>query len=186
MTSMTSLWLPILLSAVIVFIASSLIHMVLGWHKNDYPQMPGEDKFSDAVRPLSIPPGDYFVPRAASHDQMRTPEFAERVKRGPVMVITVLPNKMFTMGKNLSMWFVYLLVVSFFSAYIAAHTLAPHTHYLQVFRVVGAVAFIGYAFALWQNSIWWGRAWGMTIKSTIDGLIYGLLTAGTFGWLWPK
>jgi len=26
----------------------------------------------------------------------------------------------------------------------------------------------------------------MTIKEVVDGLIYGLLTAGTFGWLWPR
>jgi hypothetical protein len=35
-------------------------------------------------------------------------------------------------------------------------------------------------------SIWYSRAWINTIKSTIDGLIYALLTAGTFGWLWPR
>ena len=37
MVGLAALWLPILLSAVIVFVASSLIHMVSGWHKSDYP-----------------------------------------------------------------------------------------------------------------------------------------------------
>jgi hypothetical protein len=186
MISLTALWLPILLSAVIVFVVSSIIHMVLPWHKGDYPKVANEDKLMDAVRPLAIAPGDYMVPRPASMQDMKSPEFAEKMKKGPVMMLTVFPSGPTSMGRNLGMWFVYLLVISTFAAYIASRALPMGAHYLQVFRFAGATAFIGYAAALWQMSIWYRRAWSITIKSTIDGLIYGMLTAGTFGWLWPR
>jgi hypothetical protein len=186
MISLTALWLPILLSAVIVFVASSLIHMVLPWHKSDYPKMPNEEKAMDALRALAIPPGDYMVPRPASMQDMKSQEFLEKMKKGPVMIVTVRPNGPMSMGRNLGLWFVYSMVISFFAAYIASRALPAGAHYLQVFRFAGATAFIGYSAALWQMSIWYQRAWSITIKSTIDGLIYGMLTAGTFGWLWPR
>jgi hypothetical protein len=186
MTGLSALWLPIVLSAVIVFVVSSFIHMVLPWHKNDFPSMPKEDQFRDAVRPLAIPPGDYMVPRPSSMQELRSPAFMDKLKQGPVVMLTVLPNGYAGMGKNLVQWFVYSLVVSLFAAYIAGRALAPGTVYLQVFRFVGATAFIGYTLALWQMSIWYRRSWSLTIKATIDGLIYALLTAGTFGWLWPR
>lgn len=186
MTALTALWLPVLLSAVFVFIASSIIHMAPLWHRNDYPRLPDEDAATAALRPLAIPPGDYLLPRVSSAKDMRSPEFLERVSKGPVMMLTVMPNRMVSMGRNLSLWFIYCVVVSYFSAYITSRALPPGTHYLQVFRFAGATAFIGYVLALWQMSIWYWRAWSMTIKSTFDGLIYALLTAGTFGWLWPR
>lgn len=186
MTGIVALWLPIVLSAVIVFVASSIIHMLPLWHRSDYPQVPNQDAVRDALRPLAIPPGDYMVPRAYTAKEMREPAFQKKVEEGPVLVMTVLPNEPFNMSRNLILWFVYLLVVSTFAAYISGRALGPGTHYLEVFRFAGATAFIGYAVALWQMSIWYRRAWSMTIKATIDGLIYALLTAGTFGWLWPR
>ena len=77
MISLGALWLPILLSAVIVFLASSVVHMALLWHKNDYPRLPREDEVMAALRPLAIPPGDYMVPRASTREEMQTPEFTE-------------------------------------------------------------------------------------------------------------
>jgi hypothetical protein len=55
-----------------------------------------------------------------------------------------------------------------------------------VFRFAGTTAFLGYAFALAHDSIWFKRRWSTTVKFLFDGLLYGLLTAGTFGWLWPR
>jgi hypothetical protein len=185
MTGLHLLWLPILLSSVIVFIVSSLIHMVSPWHKNDYPKMPNEDKVRGALRPLAIPPGDYMVPRPSSRGDLRSPEFREKMNQGPVMMVTVLPNGPMTMGRSLVLWFLYLLVVGLFSAYVAGRALPPAAPYLHVFRFAGTAAFLGYSLALWQLSIWYRRSWMITIKATVDGLIYALLTAGTFGWLWP-
>jgi len=185
MTGLHVLWLPILVSSVIVFVASSLIHMALPWHGNDYPKMPNEEKAMDALRPLAIPPGDYMVPRPSSRGDLRSREFLEKVNKGPVMVLTVLPNGPMAMGRNLILWFLYLAVVSLFSAYVAGRALPAGASFLHVFRFAGTAAFLGYSMALWQMSIWYRRAWSITIKATVDGLIYALLTAATFGWLWP-
>ena len=186
MTALTALWLPILLSAVLVFIASSIIHMLPLWHKSDYPAMPQQDVVMAALAPMSIPPGEYMLPRAANMQEMKTPEFTEKLKRGPVMIATVMPPGPMSMGRSLSLWFIYLVVVSIFAAYIAGRALPPGAYYLDVFRFAGATAFIGYSVALWQMSIWYRRAWRYTVIETFDGLIYALLTAGTFGWLWPR
>jgi len=185
MTGLHVLWLPILVSSVIVFVASSLIHMALPWHKNDYPKMLNEDKAMEALRPLAIPPGDYMVPRPSSRQDLRSPEFLEKMNKGPVMVLTVLPNGPWSMGRNLVLWFLYLVVVGLFSAYVAGRALPAGGPFLHVFRFAGTTAFLGYTMALWQMSIWYRRAWSTTIKATVDGLMYALLTAAIFGWLWP-
>jgi hypothetical protein len=185
-TSLAALWLPILLSAVIVFVTSSIIHMMTPWHKGDYLRLANEDRVMDALRPFSIPPGDYMVPRPSSMEEMKSPAFAEKIKKGPVVVMTVMPGGSMSMTNQLVMWFFYAVAVGFFAAYVAGRALPAGSPYLQVFRFVGATAFIGYAVALWQMSIWYRRAWLTTIKATVDGLVYALLTAGTFGWLWPR
>jgi hypothetical protein len=185
MTGLHVLWLPILLSSVIVFVVSSLIHMVSPWHKSDYPKMPYEDKAMEALRPLAIPPGDYMVPRPSSRRELRSPEYLEKVNKGPVMVVTVMPNGMMAMGRSLALWFLYLVVVGLFSAYVAGRALPPGAPFLHVLRFAGTTAFLGYSMALWQMSIWYRRSLSITIKATVDGLIYALLTAATFGWLWP-
>ena len=116
---------------------------------------------------------------------MRSREFKDKLAQGPVVVLTVMPNGMMSMRRNLLQWFVFLIVVSIFCAYIASRTLPAGAAYLRVHQVVGATAFIGYALALCQLSIWYRRSWSLTLKGLLDGLIYGALTGGTFGWLWP-
>jgi hypothetical protein len=186
MVPVTALWVPILLSAVIVFVASSIFHMVLPFHKNDVRRFGNEDAVLDALRRLNIPPGDYAAPMPGSRAGMKSPEFNEKMKKGPLVIMTISPGAPMSMGKALSLWFVYGVVVSIFAAYIAGRALGPGAHYLQVFRFAGSTAFLGYGMALAQDSIWWRKNWGTTIKGMVDGLIYGLLTAGTFGWLWPR
>jgi hypothetical protein len=185
MVGLHQLWLPILLSAVFVFIASSIIHMASPWHKSDYPAVPNQDRAMEVMRSLNIPPGDYMLPRPASMEEYKSPAFVEKMKAGPRVIMTIMPQGSLGMGKQLTQWFFYCLVVNLFAAYIAGRALPPGTVYLQVFRFVGAAAFMGYAVALWQLSIWYHRSWSTTVKSTFDGLIYACLTAGTFGWLWP-
>jgi hypothetical protein len=186
MVPLTWLWLPILLSAVIVFVASSIIHMLLPIHRSDFRRLPSEDEVMEALRRFNIPPGDYLVPCAGSMKEVSSPAFVEKTTKGPVAVMTVRPSGPPTMAAALVMWFVYCVVVGIFAAYITGRALGPGVHYLSVFRFAGCTAFIGYALAYWQNTIWYGRDWRTTLKVTIDGLIYGLLTAGTFGWLWPR
>src|SRR2546430_15632875 len=185
MTGLLALWLPIVGSAVLVFVVSSVIHMMSPWHKSDYPKLANEDRVMDALRPLAIPPGDYMMPRPSSREEMRTPQFAEKFKRGPVLMLTVWSGGSMGMGKQLGQWFVYALVVGCFAAYVAGRALPPGAPFRSVFRVASATAFIGDSVAPWQIAIWDPRAWLTTTKATVDGLIYALLTAGTFGWLWP-
>jgi hypothetical protein len=187
MVGIFDLWLPILLAAVFVFIASSIIHMFLPYHRSDYGGVPDEDGLMDALRGFNIPPGDYVVPRAGSPEAMKSEEFKEKAKKGPVLFMTVFPSgDPFAMGGQLAQWFVYCVIVGIFAAYIAGRALEPGAeHYRAVFRLAGCTAFVGYSLAHMQRSIWYKQAWSTTAKNMFDGLIYGLLTGGTFGWLWP-
>lgn len=185
MVPLASLWLPIVVSAVLVFVASSIIHMVLPYHRTDYRKLPAEDQAMEAIGKLGIPPGDYMMPCAGSPQMMKDPAFIEKMKRGPVAIMTVLPVGMPSMGNNLAQWFIFNLAVSAFAAYITGRALAPGEDYLAVFRFAGTTAFAGYSLGQWPDSIWYKRAWSTTLKNTLDGLVYGLLTAGVFGWLWP-
>ena len=185
MVPLTALWLPILLSAVIVFIASSIMHMLLPYHRSDYSALPDEEKTLAALRATPLKRGLYVFP-FCTHKDMKSPALAEKYKQGPVGFLNILPSGPPAMPKFLSQWFVYCLVIGFFAAYLAGRTLAPGTPYPAVFRVAGTAAFMAYGLANLSNGIWKGQLWSTTIKEVIDGLVYGLLTAGTFGWLWPR
>jgi hypothetical protein len=186
MVPVLALWLPILLAAVIVFVVSSLLHMVLPFHKSDYGKMQNEEAVMEAMRKAGVSPGDYLVPSMTSAKSLKDPAFIDKMTKGPVAMMTVMPSGPPRMGGQLAQWFIYCVIVGVFAAYIAGRALPPGSHYLAVFRFAGATAFIGYSLALWQDSIWYKKKWSTTIKNTIDGLIYGLLTGGTFGWLWPR
>jgi hypothetical protein len=186
MTALSSLWLPILLSAVAVFIASSVIHMFTPWHKTDFQKLPDEDRTRDGLRALAIPPGDYMTPCPSSPEEMKSPEFKAKLEQGPRLIMTVMPTGPFSMGKNLGQWFVYCAVISFFAAYVASRTLPKGAPYMHVFQLVSVSAFMAYSLALWPMSIWYQRSWTTTLKSTVDGAVYALLTAGVFGWLWAR
>jgi len=186
MVPLSQLLLPILLGAVLVFVSSSILHMVTPWHKSDYPRVPNEDRAMDAIRALGIPPGDYMMPRPETREAMKSPAFIEKFKRGPVMVFTVMPAGSMSPAKPLAMWFVYAVVVGIFAAYIAGRALPAGAPFRFVLRFAGTTAFVGYSLALWQFSIWYHRSWTTTIKATVDGLIYALLTGAALAWLWPK
>ena len=184
MVSLSALWLPILLSAVIVFIASSIIHMVLPYHRNNYRPLPDEDKVTAVLRAAGLTPGLYHFP-FCTHKEMKSPATQEKFKQGPVGLLTVFPSGPPAMPKFLGMWFAFCLLIGLFVAYLAAHTVAPGAPYLGVFRVVGTAAFLAYGLGILSNGIWKGLPWAVVLKEAFDGLIYSLLTAGTFGYLWP-
>jgi hypothetical protein len=185
MVPIFSLWLPILLSSVFVFILSSLVHMVFGYHANDHRKLPDEDAFADALRKLNIPPGAYVLPRASTTKEMSSPEYQEKIKKGPGALLTIWGGASPSMAPYLLQWFVYSVVIGVFAAYVAGRALGPGSHYLAVFRFVGVTAFACYAVGGWSESIWYKRSWMTTFKNTFDGLLFALVTAGTFGWLWP-
>jgi hypothetical protein len=184
--SLTTLWLPIVLAAVAVFIASSIIHMALKYHNSEYRQLPEETSILEVMRNAKVGPGFYAFPYAGSMKEMGTPEMTERFTLGPVGTANIRASGPPKMGKALVLWFLYSIVVGVFSGYLASRTLAPGTDYLQVFRVVGCASFMAYAFAYLSDGIWSMKPWSMSLKHAFDGLVYALLTAGIFGWLWPQ
>ena len=185
MEFLAALWLPIILSAVIVFVASSILHMVLKYHQSDCYQLPNEAQTLGALRTAGIKPGYYHFPYT-THKDMKSPATQEKFKQGPVGLLTVLPSGPPAMGKYLGSWFGYCLLIGFFTAYLTYHTVPQGAPYLFVFRCAGTVAFMAYGLGPLANSIWKGQPWSMTLKEVFDGLIYGLLVAGTFGWFWPR
>jgi hypothetical protein len=160
MVTVLSLWLPILVSAVLVFAASSVIHMFLGYHASDYGPVPGEETVGAAIREAGVPPGDYAMPYAGSMKAMGSPEFIEKMN-------------------------VFILVVSVFAGYVASRAVGPGADFASVFRFAGTTAFAAYALGSLPESIWFGRKWSTTLKTVFDGIVYMALTGAVFGWLWP-
>ena len=162
------------------------MHMLLTYHRSDYRGLPDEERVIDSMRNAGVTPGSaYYFPYFAMKD-MKSPAVIEKLKRGPVGFVTVLPSGPPAMGKSMILWFLFCLVMSVFAGYLAGRLLPAGTIFLQVFRVVGTVAFLGYGAAHAQESIWSGRSWSVTLKHVLDGLIYALLTAAVFAWLWPE
>jgi hypothetical protein len=186
MVSLGALWLPILLSAVLVFVVSSIIHMVLKYHNTDYRPLPNEEAVRSALGAGNPTPGQYVVPHVKDMKDMEKPEVKQKYVEGPIAVLYLRKPGPVNMGPSLAQWFIFTLVISLFVAYVACHALGPGTPYLKVFQLVGATAFLAYAAGEVPAAIWMGKPWTVAWKEVFDGLVYGLVTAGTFGWLWPR
>ena len=186
MVTIGSLWLAILLSAVIVWIVSALIWTVLPHHKKDFKGLPDEASVRNALKPQNLAPGQYTIPYAADANAMKDPEVQGRFQEGPVGILTVMAPGVPSMGKNMGLAFVYYLVVGLFVAYVASRHLPAGAEYLSVHRLASVVAFMAYGFGIVQDAIWFGRPWGFSFKVMIDALVCGLMTGGVFGWLWPS
>lgn len=189
MEFLTELWLPILLSAVAVFIASSVIWMATPLHKKDYSNPPDQDGILDVLRRTPFQPGLYFLPWAADcRSGMKDPEFQAKLKAGPWAQLIIPPGAP-SFGRSLVQWFINSLVVSALIAYVAAVALpmgAAAPEYMRVFRLVGSAAFLAHAGMAAHDTMWKGLGWRFTLTKLFDGLVYALLTAGVFAWLWPR
>src|SRR5687767_7367556 len=186
MVPWSALFLPAVVSAVLVFVASSLIHMVIKWHRSEYRTLPNEDEVRAVLGKSRPVPGKYVLPFAKDGKEMASPEMQRKLAEGPNVVMYVRENGPVKLGPFLGKWFVYTVVVSLLAGYVARATVAPGAEYLQVFQVVGAAAWLAYAWAIPSDSIWVGKLWSSTFVYMIDGLIYAALTAGAFAWLWPE
>ena len=180
-----SLWLPVVVSAVAVFVVSAILHMVLKYHRADYKGLADEDAVAQALRKGSSGPGVYMMPYCTEPSQMKDPAFRKKFEEGPVAMITVLRSGPPNMAKNLIQWFLFCLLVSFVTAYVARHTPTAGSDLLLVLRITTTVAFIGYGFGPIQSSIWAGVPWSNTLRGIIDALIYALVTGFAFRLLWP-
>ena len=180
-----SLWLPIVLSTVFVFLASSIMHMVLPFHRTDYVKMPGENQVMAEIGAQGVGVGTYMFPCPGSMKDWKSPEMIEKYKKGPVGFMTIIPSGEPSMGMSLIQWFIFCLLVCTFAGYVTS-VLGSGAPYKQVFRWSGTVAIFGFAVSNLPDSIWKNQRWNVTFKFVLDGLIYGLVTAATFGWLWPE
>lgn len=187
MHSIAPLWLPIIVSTVVVFILSSIINMFLPWHKGDFAPLPNGESIAATLNAANVAAGDYMYPRPAGMEEMRSPEHKERFLRGPVVLMTVARPKTLSMGKQLTSWFIFVLLISALAACMAVMTVPTAGEYHldhQIFHVVGLFTWVAYALAVWPLSIWYSRSWRSTLTMTLDGLIYAVATGLVFVWLW--
>jgi hypothetical protein len=185
MVQLSQLWLPILLSAVAVFIASSVIWMVLSFiHKHDYkPLGDKEPQVLEAIRAWGLPAGMYMFPYCDPKDR-NSPAQKEKEAKGPWGMISLRDNN-WSMGQMMGLWFLNALLISFMVAYVASHALPVGAQYLKVFQIVGAVGFLAFGGGAMTDCIWKGRSWNTLPGALFDALVYGCLMAGVFGWRWP-
>lgn len=176
-----SLWMPIVVSAVAVWIASALIWTVLPWHKSDYSGVSDEEAARAAMKGLA--PGQYMLPHCTDMKELQNPEMQRKFEEGPLAYVTIAPTGMPRMGGKMLQSFLYNLLVGGICAYLLTRTGATGGDYLHQFRIAGTVAFVSYGIAFIQDSIWFARPWSTTLKNLFDALIYALLTGGIFGWL---
>ncbi|MCZ6916650.1 MAG: hypothetical protein O7I93_07725 [Gemmatimonadetes bacterium] len=185
MVTIAALWLPILLSAVLVWIASAIAWTAAPHHKSDFRVIPNQDDVLDLVGSKNLTPGQYWFPNSSDRKDMAKPEMVAKMEKGPVGVMTIMPNGRPNMGKAMALSFVFYLGVGIMVAYLAGRTIAAGAEYLAVFRVAGTVAFVAHVGALFPDSTWFGTPWKRTWKSVGDGFVYALLTGGAFGAFWP-
>jgi len=185
MVAISALWLAILLSAVAVFVVSAVVWMVLPHHKSDFKQLPDEGAAAATLRAQNLAPGIYNIPHVMDPKEVANPEVKARFDNGPVGFLTVVPNGVPNMGKNLGMVFVYYLVVAAMVAYVVTRTVSPDADYLAVYRVAGVTAWMAFSFGAFQDAIWFGRPWSHVWKNLADGFVYALFVGGVFGWQWP-
>ncbi len=179
--SILSLWLPILASAIIVFVASALVWMVLPWHKSDFKKLPDEEAARRALKGLVT--GHYMVPYCMDPAELKNEAMRSKYIEGPQAFITVADNRLPQMWPKLVASFLYYVAVGVACAYMVSRTLPANAVYLEVFRIAGTTAFLAHGLAYVQDSIWFSRPWSLTAKNLMDALIYALLAGGTFGWL---
>ncbi len=179
--SIIDLWLPILVSAAIVWIASAIVWMVMPWHKTDFKPTKDEEAVRGALK--GAEPGYYMVPYCMDPEEYKKPELQQKYIDGPVAYITVVPNGLAKMGMKMFLSFVFYIFVGILCAYFVSRVTSEADSYLQVFRVAGTAAFMAYGIGFIQDSVWFGKPWSITAKNMLDAFIYGLLTGGAFGWL---
>jgi hypothetical protein len=179
-----TLWLPVVLSAVAVFIISAVLHMALKYHKRDYRPLPNEEAVRAAIGG-SLAPGIYFTPYCTDMKQTAEPAMKEKFVKGPVAMITIRPRGEVAMGKHLALWFGFALLVSFVAAYVARHALLPGANGIDVMRLTGTVAFAAYGLGSLIDTIWKGQPWSNTALELLDAAIYSVTTGLLFRLLWP-
>lgn len=183
MVALTALWLPILVSAVFVFIASSILHMALPfWHRREYRNVEDDRPFVDGTS--SLAPGMYMFPTMRWNSM--TPEQKAEWAKGPVGLMYVRRAASISMGRTMALHFLNCLLGALLAGYAASIAAGPGAEYLHVHRAAGTAGMLFWAFGTnFSDAIWYGKPWSSALKHMVDGVIYGFVIGGTFGWLWP-
>lgn len=186
MNILLCLWLPILLSAVVVFVISSLIHMVFKWHASDYRAFTNEEAVREAIRAGNPAPGTYVLPYCKEMKAMGSEEMKRKFEEGPVGHVTVMRNGPHNMGKYLGQWFLWSLAIAVVAGYLAGRIYGlDHSHACSAAKLVGAVTFIAHGFGTVTESIWMGRPCSTSAKHLLDAALYAIGSYLVFCWLWP-
>jgi hypothetical protein len=185
MVSLTQLWLPILAAAIGGFVASSLIHMVLKWHNSDYKRLPNEEEVRAALKPVATAPAMYFIPHMMDHKEIAKPENSRKFEEGPIGMITILAPGKPKMGPNMVKWLLLNIFVAAVAAYLASKTVPAGASFLAVCRPVSIVAFMSFAVGSLSDAIWFGKSGSTVAKDVMDSVIYAVVMACIFAWLWP-
>lgn len=178
---LAGLWLPILVSAVVIFILSAVVWMVLPHHKKEWTGADNEAALLDVLR-AGTKPGQYMFPFLDWGE--KDPDAIARYAAGPHGNMTVWagPPKM---GRNMLCTFIFFFVVLVGVAYIAAIALEPGAEFMKVFQITGATAFLAFTMGGIPHGIWFGRSVHSLVTDFIDATVYALVAAGIFGALWP-
>ena len=153
--------------------------------KSDYRGLPDEEAARQALQPQELAPGLYNIPNLASRAAMKEPENQRKFAEGPVAFMTVLPKGDPAMARQMVTTFVYFLVAGAAVAYVTGRALGPGAESMAVFRMAGAVAWLLYGWGRVLESVWFGLPWSQQVKQLFDALLYALVTAAVFSWLWP-
>lgn len=183
--TLLALWLPILLTAIGVFFASSLIHMVFKWHNSEYRALPNEDEVRNALGSVKLNPGLYSTPHCTDMKEIQTDAMQQKFRDGPVALITIRAPGAPTMGKYLLQWFILNLVIAALAGVLALQAYGINTNAHAAGHFVGLFSMIAYACGSVQESIWMGRPWSATFKNILDAFIYGAVSAVIFWQFWP-
>jgi hypothetical protein len=190
MEFLLSLWLPILLSAAAVWIASMIVGMALPHHKQDWiglPDPPGEDGFMDYLRKSGLKPGNYLFPDFRGREALKSEKVEKALKEGPVGHLSVWQTPL-TMGGKMVGTFIVYLVVSALIAYLTRVALPPipgPTPFAKVFQFATTAGVLAYCFSFIPNALWWGSYKRTIVANVIDGILYAAITGAIVAWRWP-
>ena len=179
-----SLLLPIVVSAVAVFVLSMIVHMT-PWHRRDYGKLPDEDGVMKALRPFNIPPNDYVTPHPGSADYMKSKEYDDKRAAGPVMWVTIVPSGPWNVGKMMGLWFLFTVVVAATIACLVRTIVPPGGDAHAAFHYVAVITFLTYAMGIVPMSIWYERKWSTTLRYAVDAAVFALASGWIFSMLWP-
>jgi hypothetical protein len=185
MSDLMALWLPIVVSAVAVFVVSSLIHMVFKWHNPEYRGLPNEDGIRDVLRAANLKPGFYVTPKCTDMKDMASEAMVKKYQEGPVAFITLMPNGSPDMGRALGLWFVFSLIVASAAACITLQAIPLNGNAHLAAHSIALITFIAYGFGSLQDFIWMGKPLSSMLKYLLDALLYSVVTALSFWLLWP-